>query len=154
MQVSNNRLSVGVTPKTTRHPKCGEMLLSVRGSPLGVFKEDNMETIQGVFENTASRLFTSQIIQLFFLKFSFDLLTETEDGWATRATVLKDSMLVAVSKEMLHVNMLFIELSLEWHVMFWVGLVSLVCCLSEQRLTTRRPPYFIWCFVVISTRFV
>ncbi|PIN04169.1 hypothetical protein CDL12_23302 [Handroanthus impetiginosus] len=44
--VSNNRLSVGITPKTLRLPKCGEMLLSVHGSPLGVYKEDNMETIQ------------------------------------------------------------------------------------------------------------
>ncbi|XP_057797622.1 uncharacterized protein LOC131013525 isoform X2 [Salvia miltiorrhiza] len=44
--VSNNRLSVGITPKTKRLPKCGEMLLSIHGSPLGVFKEDNMETIQ------------------------------------------------------------------------------------------------------------
>ncbi|KAG6405098.1 hypothetical protein SASPL_132680 [Salvia splendens] len=44
--VSNHRLSVGVTPKTTRLPKYGEMLLSIRGSPLGVFKEDNMETIK------------------------------------------------------------------------------------------------------------
>ncbi|GFQ05026.1 hypothetical protein PHJA_002646700 [Phtheirospermum japonicum] len=44
--VSNNRLSVGITPKTVRLPKCGEVLLSVHGSPLGVYKEDNMETIQ------------------------------------------------------------------------------------------------------------
>lgn len=44
--VNNNRLSVGITPKTIRLPKCGEVLLSVHGSPLGVFKEDNMETIQ------------------------------------------------------------------------------------------------------------
>lgn len=44
--VSNNRLSVGMTPKTLRLPKEGEMLLSVHGSPLGVYKEDNMETIQ------------------------------------------------------------------------------------------------------------
>ncbi|KAL6538685.1 hypothetical protein OROGR_012673 [Orobanche gracilis] len=43
---NNNRLSVGITPKTVRLPKCGEMLLSVHGSPLGVYKEDNMETIQ------------------------------------------------------------------------------------------------------------
>ncbi|KAL3615139.1 hypothetical protein CASFOL_040800 [Castilleja foliolosa] len=43
---SNNRLSVGITPKTVRLPKCGEVLLSVHGSPLGVYKEDNMETIQ------------------------------------------------------------------------------------------------------------
>ncbi|XP_059304175.1 uncharacterized protein LOC132056122 isoform X1 [Lycium ferocissimum] len=42
---SNNRLSVGMTPKTLRLPKPGEMLLSVHGSPLGVFKEDNMEAI-------------------------------------------------------------------------------------------------------------
>ncbi|KAL6542773.1 hypothetical protein OROHE_010293 [Orobanche hederae] len=43
---NNSRLSVGITPKTVRLPKCGEMLLSVHGSPLGVYKEDNMETIQ------------------------------------------------------------------------------------------------------------
>ncbi|KAH0703093.1 uncharacterized protein [Solanum tuberosum] len=41
----NNRLSVGMTPKTLRLPKPGEMLLSVHGSPLGVYKEDNMEAI-------------------------------------------------------------------------------------------------------------
>ncbi|XP_055827166.1 uncharacterized protein LOC129895469 isoform X2 [Solanum dulcamara] len=41
----NNRLSVGMTPKTLRLPKPGEMLLSVHGSPLGIFKEDNMESI-------------------------------------------------------------------------------------------------------------
>ncbi|KAF3440439.1 hypothetical protein FNV43_RR18723 [Rhamnella rubrinervis] len=39
------RLSVGVTPKTLRLPKPGEMLLSVHGSPLGVYKEENMEAI-------------------------------------------------------------------------------------------------------------
>lgn len=48
MQVSNQRLSIGVTPKTKRLPKQGEMLLSVRGSPLGVYKEDNMEAITGM----------------------------------------------------------------------------------------------------------
>lgn len=42
---NNNRLSVGMTPKTLRLPKPGEMLLSVHGSPLGVYKEDNMEAI-------------------------------------------------------------------------------------------------------------
>ncbi|KAK6142483.1 hypothetical protein DH2020_022831 [Rehmannia glutinosa] len=47
--VSNNRLSVGITSKTLRLPNCGEMLLSVHGSPLGVFKEDIMETIHGHF---------------------------------------------------------------------------------------------------------
>ncbi|XP_058073384.1 uncharacterized protein LOC131222359 [Magnolia sinica] len=44
--VNSQRLSVGVTPKTLRLPKNGEMLLSVRGSPLGVYREeDNMEAI-------------------------------------------------------------------------------------------------------------
>ncbi|XP_050204526.1 uncharacterized protein LOC126654641 isoform X2 [Mercurialis annua] len=43
--VSSQRMSVGMTPKTLRLPKPGEMLLSVHGSPLGVFKEDNMEAI-------------------------------------------------------------------------------------------------------------
>ncbi|XP_061337483.1 uncharacterized protein LOC133284482 [Gastrolobium bilobum] len=44
--VSSQRLSVGMTPKTTlRLPKPGEMLLSVHGSPLGVYKEHNMEAI-------------------------------------------------------------------------------------------------------------
>ncbi|KAH6776778.1 hypothetical protein C2S52_014339 [Perilla frutescens var. hirtella] len=44
--INNNRLFVGITPKSKRLPKCGEVLLSVHGSPLGVYKEDNMETIQ------------------------------------------------------------------------------------------------------------
>lgn len=43
--VTSQRLSVGMTPKTLRLPKHGEMLLSVHGSPLGVYKEDNMEAI-------------------------------------------------------------------------------------------------------------
>ncbi|XP_042478757.1 uncharacterized protein LOC122059790 [Macadamia integrifolia] len=43
--VSNHRLSVGMTTKTLRLPKHGEMLLSVRGLPLGVYKEDDMEAI-------------------------------------------------------------------------------------------------------------
>ncbi|GMY11281.1 Translation initiation factor [Fagus crenata] len=43
--VSSQRLSIGMTPKTLRLPKPGEMLLSVNGSPLGVYKEDNMEAI-------------------------------------------------------------------------------------------------------------
>jgi hypothetical protein len=46
--VSSQRLSVGMTPKTLRLPKPGEMLLSVHGSPLGVYKEDNMEAINGM----------------------------------------------------------------------------------------------------------
>lgn len=48
LQAYNNRLSVGMTPKTLRLPKPGEMLLSVHGSPLGVYKEDNMEAIHGM----------------------------------------------------------------------------------------------------------
>ncbi|CAN1177413.1 hypothetical protein LINPERHAP2_LOCUS33087, partial [Linum perenne] len=47
---NSERLSFGMTPKTVRLPKPGEMLLSVRGSPLGVFKEENMEVIRGVHE--------------------------------------------------------------------------------------------------------
>ncbi|KAJ4840168.1 hypothetical protein Tsubulata_000268 [Turnera subulata] len=43
---SSQRLSIGMTPKTLRLPKPGEMLLSVRGSPLGVYKEENMEAIR------------------------------------------------------------------------------------------------------------
>lgn len=42
---NSQRLSVGMTPKSQRVPKHGEMLLSVHGSPLGVYKEDNMEAI-------------------------------------------------------------------------------------------------------------
>ncbi|XP_038721216.1 uncharacterized protein LOC120013466 isoform X5 [Tripterygium wilfordii] len=45
--VSSQRLSIGMTPKTLRVPKPGEMLLSVHGSPLGVYKDDNMEAIHG-----------------------------------------------------------------------------------------------------------
>nr|POF26910.1 hypothetical protein CFP56_37684 [Quercus suber] len=43
--VSSRRLSIGMTPKTLRLRKPGEMLLSVHGSPLGVYKEVNMEAI-------------------------------------------------------------------------------------------------------------
>ncbi|KAE8665737.1 Tetratricopeptide repeat (TPR)-like superfamily protein isoform 1 [Hibiscus syriacus] len=46
--VTSQRLSVGMTPKTKRLPKPGEILLSVHGSPLGVYKEDNMEAIYGI----------------------------------------------------------------------------------------------------------
>ncbi|KAK1409392.1 hypothetical protein QVD17_35918 [Tagetes erecta] len=45
--VTSGRLSVGMTPKTLRLPKQGEMLLSVHGSPLGVYKENNMDAIHG-----------------------------------------------------------------------------------------------------------
>ncbi|XP_038882572.1 uncharacterized protein LOC120073798 [Benincasa hispida] len=43
--VNNQRLSIGMTPKTRRLPKPGEMLVSIHGSPLGVYREDNMEAI-------------------------------------------------------------------------------------------------------------
>ncbi|XP_031494917.1 uncharacterized protein LOC116260606 [Nymphaea colorata] len=43
--VTSQRLSVGTTPKTVRLPKHGEMLLSVHGSPLGVYREGGMEVI-------------------------------------------------------------------------------------------------------------
>ncbi|KAL9340484.1 hypothetical protein Peur_066703 [Populus x canadensis] len=49
--VSSQRLSIGMTPRTLRLPKPGEMLLSVRGSPLGVYKEDNMEAIHETDED-------------------------------------------------------------------------------------------------------
>ncbi|XP_057845293.2 uncharacterized protein LOC131054725 isoform X2 [Cryptomeria japonica] len=39
------RSSIGITPKTQRLPKRGEMLLSVHGSPLVVYCEDKMDTI-------------------------------------------------------------------------------------------------------------
>lgn len=42
----SNRLSCGMTPKTVRLPKNGEMLLSVHGSPLGVYKEENLAAIE------------------------------------------------------------------------------------------------------------
>ncbi|XLU80003.1 hypothetical protein S245_003423 [Arachis hypogaea] len=47
--VSSQRLSVGMTPKTLRLPKPTEMLLSVHGSPFGVYKENNMEAIYGLY---------------------------------------------------------------------------------------------------------
>ncbi|XP_051191485.1 uncharacterized protein [Lolium perenne] len=42
---TSSRLSFGMTPKTVRVPKNGEMLLSVHGSPLGVYKEENLAPI-------------------------------------------------------------------------------------------------------------
>lgn len=45
----SNRLSFGMTPKTVRLPKHGEMLLSVHGSPLGVYKDDNLAAIRGMY---------------------------------------------------------------------------------------------------------
>ncbi|QHO22083.1 uncharacterized protein DS421_12g352090 [Arachis hypogaea] len=46
--VSSQRLSVGMTPKTLRLSKPSEMLLSVHGSPFGVYKQNNMEAIYGM----------------------------------------------------------------------------------------------------------
>ncbi|CAL4963099.1 unnamed protein product [Urochloa decumbens] len=43
---TSNRLSFGMTPKTIRLPKNGEMLLSAHGSPLGLYKEENLAAIQ------------------------------------------------------------------------------------------------------------
>ncbi|XP_044478305.1 uncharacterized protein LOC123205421 [Mangifera indica] len=40
------RLSIGMTSKTLRLPKPGQMLLSVHGSPLGVYIEESMEALQ------------------------------------------------------------------------------------------------------------
>ncbi|WVZ21019.1 hypothetical protein V8G54_008341 [Vigna mungo] len=45
--VTSQRFSIGMTPKTVRVPKPGEMLFSAHQSPLGVFKENNMEAIHG-----------------------------------------------------------------------------------------------------------
>ncbi|KAM0863080.1 hypothetical protein ACQ4PT_044842 [Festuca glaucescens] len=42
---TSSHLSFGMTPKTVRVPKNGEMLLSVHGSPLGVYKEENLAAI-------------------------------------------------------------------------------------------------------------
>jgi hypothetical protein len=56
--VNGQRLSFGMTPKTLRLPKAGEMMLSVHGSPLGVYKEDhNMGAINGMFLDHCLSLF-------------------------------------------------------------------------------------------------
>ncbi|KAL3591636.1 hypothetical protein D5086_010276 [Populus alba] len=62
--VTGQRLSIGMTPKTQRLPKRGEILLSVRGSPLGVFKEDNMEAINGLSQAGVIRSTRSEKIQM------------------------------------------------------------------------------------------
>ncbi|KAJ0705435.1 hypothetical protein HanPI659440_Chr14g0573421 [Helianthus annuus] len=70
--VSSGRLSVGMTSKTLRLPKQGEILLSVHGSPLGVYKENNMDAIHG-------KLF-SFILIIFFVStdnFCYDVLLHT-----------------------------------------------------------------------------
>ncbi|RDX94876.1 hypothetical protein CR513_22681 [Mucuna pruriens] len=70
--VTSQRLSVGMTPKTLRLPKPGEMLLSVHGSPLGVYKENNMEAIHGM-KDTSSFSLDSQLDD-------FSLATSTNFG--------------------------------------------------------------------------
>lgn len=67
LQVCSQRLSVGMTPKTLRLPKPGEMLLSVHGSPLGVYKEENMEAINGT--SSSHWLSLSPFFQKYFLRF-------------------------------------------------------------------------------------
>ncbi|KAM0901924.1 hypothetical protein ACQ4PT_019640 [Festuca glaucescens] len=42
---TSTRHSFGMTPKTVRLPKNGEVLLSVHGSPLGMYKEENLAAI-------------------------------------------------------------------------------------------------------------
>ncbi|CAM0943756.1 unnamed protein product [Alopecurus aequalis] len=42
---TSSRLSFDMTPKTVRLPKNGEVLLSVHGSPLGMYKEENLAAI-------------------------------------------------------------------------------------------------------------
>lgn len=49
-----------MTSKTLRLPKPGETLLSVHGSPLGVYKEESMEALQGMHLHT--RLFVFLVI--------------------------------------------------------------------------------------------
>uniref|UniRef100_A0A0D9VM65 Uncharacterized protein n=1 Tax=Leersia perrieri TaxID=77586 RepID=A0A0D9VM65_9ORYZ len=44
----STRLSFGMTPKTIRLPRKGEMLLSVHGSPLGVYNEGNLGAVHGL----------------------------------------------------------------------------------------------------------
>lgn len=61
-QVANHRLSVGVTPKSLRLPKHGEMLLSVRGSPLGVYREENLETINGRFTRSKYKSLSTSLL--------------------------------------------------------------------------------------------
>ncbi|CAM8999231.1 unnamed protein product [Rhodiola kirilowii] len=54
---TGNRISFGMTPKTLRLPNKGEILLSVHGSPLGVYreKEDNMEVINAKHSSSFSQ---------------------------------------------------------------------------------------------------
>uniref|UniRef100_A0A0D9X6C2 Borealin C-terminal domain-containing protein n=1 Tax=Leersia perrieri TaxID=77586 RepID=A0A0D9X6C2_9ORYZ len=45
----STQLSFGMTPKTLRLPKKGEMLLSVCGSPLGVYQEENLAAVHDTY---------------------------------------------------------------------------------------------------------
>ncbi|KAF2567109.1 hypothetical protein F2Q68_00026772 [Brassica cretica] len=71
--VNGQRLSFGMTPKTRRQPKPGEIMLSVHGSPLGVYKEDdNMGAINGMLlDNTP---FTSSCSKIFVLMWNYLVL--------------------------------------------------------------------------------
>ncbi|CAN6830592.1 unnamed protein product, partial [Brassica oleracea] len=64
--VNGQRLSFGMTPKTRRQPKPGEIMLSVHGSPLGVYKEDdNMGAINGMLlDNTPSPVLAAKYLFL------------------------------------------------------------------------------------------
>lgn len=79
-QAVSNRLSFGMTPKTVRLPKNGEMLLSVHGSPLGVYKEENLAAIQGI-HLVPSLVFLCQKPHLVFSsKVTIFLLPESGNG--------------------------------------------------------------------------
>lgn len=68
-----------MTPKTLRVPKHGEMLLSVHGSPLGVYKEDNMDAIHGMlyFQLTICNASISQCQHYIKDGSNFQLLNST-----------------------------------------------------------------------------
>ncbi|KAJ0041347.1 hypothetical protein Pint_26766 [Pistacia integerrima] len=72
---TSQRLSIGMTPKTLRLPKPGEMLLSVHGSPLGVYKEENMEAIQDalLFHIRFSQMRIDWLQAVLFLVIGYDI---------------------------------------------------------------------------------
>lgn len=61
LQATCQRLSIGMTSKTLRLPKPGQMLLAVHGSPLGVYIEESMEALQGMHLHTRLLSFWSLI---------------------------------------------------------------------------------------------
>lgn len=84
----SSRLSFGMTPKTVRLPKNGEMLLSVRGSPLGVYQEENLASISTIHGNFSNfDIFVCLILKLEMFSLShthcYDLfvsISESVDG--------------------------------------------------------------------------